>query len=64
VPERRRCSAGKGVEARQEATQGGERSEGDADADRGQEAQGDGGEEVGVQAAAQVGVVASAAERC
>jgi hypothetical protein len=64
APERRRCSAGKGVEARQEATQGGERSEGDADADRGQESQGDGGEEVGVKAAAQVGVVASAAERC
>jgi hypothetical protein len=51
--------AGDGSKARQEATQGGERAEGNADADRGQEARGNSRQEVGRQAAAQVGPAAS-----
>jgi hypothetical protein len=55
---RRRYFGEQGVEkADQEAAQGCSRSEGNADADRRQEAERDGGEEAGGQIAAEVGIV-------
>jgi Ku protein len=55
APERRQGSrAGESGQARQEAAQGRDRAEGDADVDRRQEGQGGAGEETGVEAPAEV----------
>jgi DNA end-binding protein Ku len=56
APERRPCSIGQAVETLEEAAQGGQRPEGNADADHRQEAGKGNREEDGVEAAAEVGL--------